>query len=83
MRAGDIDSVREPAERYGTLVDGSGTSTVPTLAGRWRGYYENVADVLLNGAEPVVKPAEMRRVISVIDAAFRSGESGEVVRLGS
>lgn len=81
MRAGDIDASREAPERYGTLVCDGGATVVPTLEGRWRDYYENVADVLLAGAEPVVKPAEMRRVISVIDAAFRSGETGEVVRV--
>jgi predicted dehydrogenase len=79
MRAGDIDSAREDPALYGTLGDGKAETTVPTLPGRWRSYYENIADVLGGGAEPVVKPAEMHRTISVIDAAVRSGATGETV----
>jgi len=81
MRAGDIDAAREDPALYGMLGDGATETAIPTLEGRWRNYYENIADVLRHGAEPVVTPPEMRRTISVIDAAVRSARSGQVVKV--
>ena len=51
-----------------------------TIPGRWRGYYENIAAVLRGEAEPMVKLPEMRRLMAVLDAAFASADSGQVVR---
>ncbi|NLO74511.1 MAG: Gfo/Idh/MocA family oxidoreductase [candidate division WS1 bacterium] len=81
MIAGDIDAAREDPALYGCLHDGKTEAAVPTLAGRWRSYYENIRDVLVQGAEPAVKLSEVRRAIAVIDAAFRSAETKEVVSL--
>lgn len=81
MIAEDIDAAVEPEENYGRLADGKTETLVPTLPGRWRNYYENVADVLLNGAEPLVKLPEVRRAIAVIDGAFESGRTGQTVKL--
>ncbi len=80
LKAGDIDAAREEEKWYGRLSDGTTETAVPTLPGRWRSYYENIADVLARGAGPAVKLAESRRAMAVIDAAFRSARSGEVVR---
>jgi scyllo-inositol 2-dehydrogenase (NADP+) len=79
MRAGDIDAAHEDPALYGTLSDGRVRTTVETLPGRWRSYYENIAAALRGESEPVVKPADMRRTMRVIDAAFRSAEAGQVV----
>lgn len=86
MIAGDIDAARENPEKYGTLYTGHvkaghEQTTVPTLPGRWRGYYENVADVLLNGAQPTVTLPQMRRMMAVFDAIFESEKTGQAVRL--
>ncbi len=81
MKAGGIDSAVEPEETYGTLKSRDAERTVPTLAGRWRTYYDNLRDVLTQGAEPIVKMPELRRAMSVIDAALRSADSGEAIRL--
>jgi scyllo-inositol 2-dehydrogenase (NADP+) len=80
MKAGDIDSAVEDPKQYGVLCDGTSEREIPTVAGRWRDYYENIAAVLNEGAEPAVKLAEVRREIAVIDAARRSARSGEVVK---
>ncbi|MFO7958539.1 MAG: Gfo/Idh/MocA family oxidoreductase, partial [Candidatus Brocadiia bacterium] len=81
MRRGEIDAAEEPEESYGRLKTADGEErVVPTVPGRWRNFYENVADVLAGRAEPEVKLSEARRVIAVLDAAFESAESGEVVR---
>jgi scyllo-inositol 2-dehydrogenase (NADP+) len=81
MKAGDIDAAVEDPKNYARLHDGKGERVVPTLPGRWRTYYENVAAVLAEGAEPLVKLPEARRAISLLDAAKRSARSGSVVTL--
>ena len=79
MRAGNIDAAVEPEANYGRLHDGKQETIVPTLAGRWDNYYENIAHVLLQGSDPTVELREARRVIAVLDAGFGSARTGEVV----
>ena len=81
MIDGNIDAAKEDERTFGRIHDGTSLTTVPTLPGRWRNYYENIADVLTKGAQPLVKLSEVRRAISVIDAAFRSAKTGKVVSL--
>lgn len=81
MCAGDIDAAVNAPETYGILHDGTAERAIPTVPGRWRDYYENISAVLNDGAEPVVRLAEVRREIAILGAAFRSARSGEVVRL--
>ncbi len=83
MIAGDIDAAREEEAHYAHITHANGERVMPTIPGRWRSFYENVADVLLHGAEPAVKLPEMRRLLSVIEAAFESARTGQVVRLSS
>jgi scyllo-inositol 2-dehydrogenase (NADP+) len=80
MIAGDIDAAREDERNFARVHDGKGETVVPTIPGRWRNYYENIADVLARGAEPLVKLGEMRRLMAVLDAAFESARTGAVVR---
>jgi scyllo-inositol 2-dehydrogenase (NADP+) len=79
MMAGDIDSAVEPESQHGTLRTRDSEHRVPTRPGRWRAFYENLREVLLAGAEPLVTLAEARRVMAVIDAARRSAVAGQVV----
>lgn len=81
MKAGDIDAAVEAPQNYARLSDGRSERLVPTLPGRWRNYYENIADVLTRGAEPLVTLPSVRRALSIIDAAKRSAASGAVVRI--
>ena len=80
MIAGDIDSAREDERNSARIHNGRTEMAFPTVAGRWRCYYENIADVLARGAETAVKLPEVRRAIAVIDAAFRSAKTGRTVR---
>jgi scyllo-inositol 2-dehydrogenase (NADP+) len=80
MIAGDIDAAREDAAHFARLADGQSERRLPTQPGRWRTYYENIRDVLTLGAEPLVKLTEVRRAIQILDAAWQSARSGEVVR---
>jgi len=80
-RGGDYEP-REHSARVVTEVAGIETEmTLRTTPGRYVTYYENIADIILNGAEPLVKLSEVREELAVIDAAVASAESGEVVRL--
>ncbi len=81
MIAGDIDSAIEPIENYGILHDGKSERQIATLPGRWRSFYENVAEHLAGNAPIAVKLAESRAGMQIIDAALKSAETGEVVRL--
>ena len=79
MIDGDISTAVEPEENYGRLSGGKGERPVPTLPGRWRSYYESVAATISQSAPPSVPLSDSRRVMTVIDAALRSAESGQAV----
>lgn len=79
MIAGDIDSAREDPAEFAEYSDGKSKHRVPTLPGRWRSFYENVADALAGKAEPAVKVSEVRRTVAVIDAAIESARTGQAV----
>jgi scyllo-inositol 2-dehydrogenase (NADP+) len=81
LASGNWDDAAEDVKTIGTLVDAHGAYPTPTIAGDWRRFYANVADVLLDGATPLVNLDEMRRVIAVMGAAIESARTGEVVRL--
>ena len=76
LMAGDIDAARlDPA--HGARLKGEGAEEdVPRVPGRWRDFYENLADVLTLGVPPLVKLPEARRAIGILDAARRSAEMG-------
>lgn len=79
MRAGQIDTAINREDSYGQLNDGTTETVIPTVPGRWRSYYENVRDAVNGEAELAVKATEVQRVMVVLDAAFRSAASGQVV----
>ena len=57
------------------------TLPLPEVYGGWEEFYKNIADVLLNNAEPIVKTSEVLKVIEVMDACFLSNEKGIAVNL--
>ena len=80
----DIKGTEDPANYAKVSTDVNGESrelVVESVRGTWKSYYQNIADVLNSGAELAVKPAEVRRTMAVYDAAMRSSEIGETVRL--
>jgi scyllo-inositol 2-dehydrogenase (NADP+) len=79
--AGDIDAAKEDESTFGRIHTADGNTTVvPTVPGRWRSFYENLADVLAGRAQPLVKLDQMRRLVAVLDAAFESAQTGHVAR---
>ncbi len=81
MRADQIDSAINSEESYGRLHDGTTEIVVPTVPGNWRSYYENVRDAMNGEAELAVKATEVQRVMAVIDAALRSAEQEQIIRI--
>lgn len=84
MREGDIDSAEEDPANYAKVWTAAGGErrelVVESVRGSWKSYYKNIADVLNDGAELVVKPEEMRNVMKVYDAAMESAETGQTVQ---
>lgn len=81
LASGNWEDANEDIATTGTLVDATGSYPTPTTAGDWRKYYQNLADVLLSGADPIVKLDEMRRVIQVLEAAVTSARTGQLIDL--
>lgn len=81
MKKGDIDAAREDPANYGRFSDGKTETVIPTLPGRWRSYYENVAAAINGTEQPAVRVEEVRRAIAVFDAARQSAQSEEVVKV--
>jgi len=79
MIAEDIDAAQEDPQTYGRLATPQGETITPTLPGRWRNFYENVAAVLRDGATPAVTLPSVRRAIGVLDAARQSAQTNAVV----
>jgi scyllo-inositol 2-dehydrogenase (NADP+) len=81
MKAGDIDAAVEDPAHFGRVHDGKTERPVPTLPGRWRTFYENIAAALAGNEPPAVTLPSVRRAMSILDAARRSAVSGAVIRL--
>lgn len=79
--AGDIDSAREDDTLYGRMLTDDGEVVVPTIAGRWRTYYEELALAIINETEPPVTMGQMKRVIGVLEAAFESEKQGQAIKV--
>jgi scyllo-inositol 2-dehydrogenase (NADP+) len=84
MVAEKIDTAREDPANYArvkTEVNGIvAEMRLQTVPGRWRSYYENIADALEDRSKLAVKAEEVRRVVAVLEAAAESARSSEVVR---
>ena len=85
MRERNIDAAEEdPSHRATIRTVARGEEqelVVDSVRGSWRSYYQNISDVLNHGAELIVKPEQIYQLMRVYDAAMRSSETGEVVRL--
>jgi len=68
---------QEPESQWGELrVEDQEPRRVPTLHGDYRGFYENVRDVLLGKAEPAVTPEQAWRTTRLIELARESSGQG-------
>ena len=74
--AGDIDGAQPDPTHIARLKGQGAEEDVRRVPGRWRDFYENLADVLTRGAPPLVRLPEARRAMGILDAARRSAEMG-------
>jgi len=84
MGKGNIDAAVEDSKLYGTMTFRDKTKTsiiVPTVAGRWKNYYENIGAVLQNKAEPLISLASVRRAVTVLEAGIISARDNKVISL--
>ena len=89
LAAGDIDAAADDPSEYGQLDDGHSRRTIPTLPGRWRDYYREVAAAIGTAkvSPPPSPPADglsrVRMQIAVLQAASDSARSGQTVQLNT
>lgn len=55
------------------------TEPLPAVETDWVNFYRNVVDVLNGKAESLIKISEVRRVLSVMEAAWKSAETNEAI----
>ena len=71
--------------RNGTIITGEPgqlkEEKVEELPTDWNIYYENIFEVLTKGAELLVKPEQVRRVMLIMDAMRESNEKRQVVNI--
>ena len=82
MIAGDIDAAEEAPENYARLYTPEGTTILNPTPGRWRSYYENIADALAGREELAVTAQSARATLVAIEAARLSAREGRVVAPG-
>jgi len=85
MVSGNIDAAEEdPKNRAKVYTEVDGTNqelVIDSVRTSWKSYYQNISDVLNKGAELAVKPEESRRVMLLYDAAMKSADTGEAVKV--
>jgi scyllo-inositol 2-dehydrogenase (NADP+) len=55
---------------------------IESVLAEWRDYYVNISRVLNEGVELAVKPEEVKKGIAIIEAAIKSAETGESIKIG-
>jgi scyllo-inositol 2-dehydrogenase (NADP+) len=67
---------KEPQEAWGQLTTADAVTSVPTIPGNYRAYYENVRDAILGKAEIAVTPEQALNVMRVLELAIESSRKG-------
>lgn len=83
MLRGDIRAAQEDPALYARVsTELAGTVAeirLQTIRGDWTGYYRNIADTLLDGADLAVRPEEARRGVALLETIQESVRSGKTV----
>lgn len=84
LKPGDADWTKEKASSFGILNTGINgkdiRKKIPTMEGNYMLFYDNIYAHIRGKAKLAVKAEDSRDVIYLIEAAYRSAESGEVIR---
>ncbi len=85
LRLGLIEDAKEPPEdraRVASHRNGEPEELIlDSVRGSWKDYYQNISDVLNEGADLLVTPEQVLKAMQVYDAAMASAESGQTVSL--
>jgi predicted dehydrogenase len=81
MRPGDDGWGSEPPDAWGTLQVGGETRLVETEPGAYEEFYRGLAGSMTSGGPPPVDPSDSVQVLRVIETAFESARTGEVIAL--
>jgi predicted dehydrogenase len=73
----------EPESQWGRLTTAEGTQVVSTIAGDYRGYYENVRDAILGTAPLEVTAEQALDVMRALDLAELSSAAGRKIAWAS
>lgn len=71
----------EPESHWGTLTTSAGAEIIPSAQGRYFDYYNSFAEAVEAGVEPPVTPAQAIETLKIIDAAYLSAETAQVVKI--
>jgi predicted dehydrogenase len=75
-----VETEAGPTRQFAPVPPGGiVTEPLPEIQTDWTDFYRNVNDVLSGKAESVIKISEVRRVLSVMEAAWKSAETGEAI----
>lgn len=69
----------EPSAKWGSLYLENEIIPYPTVNGDYRVFYQNIADQILKGAEPLVRLSEAIGVLKIIEASFQSAHEGRKI----
>lgn len=74
------ETVAGPTRQFAPVPPGGiVTEPLPEVETDWVDFYKNVQNVLAGKEESIIKISEVRRVLSVMEAAWKSSETGEAV----
>jgi scyllo-inositol 2-dehydrogenase (NADP+) len=73
----------EPESRWGRLVRGDESETIPSERGAWQSFYVALERSLREGGPPPVDPRDAVATLEVLEAARRSSNERAVIALGS
>ena len=75
-----VETEAGPTRQFAPVPSGGiVTEPLPEIQTDWTDFYKNVADVLNGKAESVIKIPQVRRVLAVMEAAWKSSETGEAI----
>ncbi len=75
-----VETEAGPTRQFAPVPPGGiVTEELPEVKTDWVDFYRNVDDVLNGRAESKIKIPEVRRVLSVMEAAWKSSDTGEAV----
>ena len=70
---------QEPQIQWGTLHTAASAQPVESRRGDYTPFYDNLYEVVANGAPPLVKPQQVLHTTRVIEQAWKSNKLGQTV----